>query len=263
MKREIFKFESIIKLLVQLSIALIPLLSQSQPTKKITRIVDELNQEKEVYYVLSSDTAVRHGAYKQIKYKKDLLISGYYKMGSKDSLWEEYDWVGTKNGRCKIRCSGNYSLGKKVGIWKFYNKNGELVQEYNYDTKMIASSIETKSEEESIIIVKGDTIKAKLDSPVSFIGSSVMKNHYFSQNFEYPSSAIMKGLTGTVIVTFYVDENGIASGHFIKDKLRNELDQAAMNAVKFIPNDWIPGIFNGESVKVQINMPVNFKINYH
>lgn len=250
------------KLLVQLSIVLIPLFSQSQQTKKVTKIIDELNDEKEVYYVLSSDTAVRHGSYTQIKYKKDVLISGYYKMGAKDSLWTEYDWVGTKNGRCKIRCSGNYSKGQKIGSWKFYNKNGVLVQEYNYDSKMIISSTEKKSEEESVTIINSDTIKIKLDTPVSFIGGNVMKNHYFFKNLKYPNSALEKGLNGKVIVTFYVDQNGIASGYFIKEKIGNEFDEAAIDAVKQIPNDWIPGTLNGKSVTVQVNMPVNFKITY-
>lgn len=250
------------KFLIQLSLVLIPFLSQGQQTKKVTKILDELNQVKEVYYVLSSDTAMRHGAYKQIKYKKDVLVSGFYNMGAKDSLWTEYDWVGTKNGRCKIRCSGNYSKGKKIGSWKFYNKKGELVQEYNYDSKKIISSTETTSEEESIVIMNGDTIKIKLDSPVTFIGAYVMKNHYFSQNLHYPQSAIDKGLNGKVIVTFYIDENGNATGHFIKDKIGNGFDEAAIAAVKQIPNDWIPGTLNGKAVTVQINMPVNFKVTF-
>ncbi len=250
------------KLLIQLSIVLIPLFSQSQQTRKVTKILDELNKEKEVYYVLSSDTSVKHGSYKQIKYKKDVLISGYYKMGAKDSLWSEFDWWGTKNGRCKMRCSGNYSNGKKVGIWKFYNYNGEIVQEYDYDSKKIVSSIEKNSEEEFVAIINSDTIKIKLDTPVSFIGAYVMKNHYFFRSLKYPRSALEKGQNGKVIVTFYVDQNGIASGHFIKEKIGNGFDEAAIDAVKQIPNDWIPGTVNGKLVTVQINMPVNFKITY-
>ncbi|WP_300663025.1 energy transducer TonB [Fluviicola sp.] len=250
------------KLLVQLFIVIIPVLSHGQQTKKITKITDELNEEKEVYYVLSSDTNVRHGSYKQIKYKKDILISGFYKMGVKDSIWSEYDWRGTKNGRCKIRCSGNYSNGKKIGIWKFYNYNGEIVQEYDYDSNKIISSIEKKTEEESVVIMNNDTIKIKLDTPVSFIGASVMKNHYFFENLKYPNSALEKGLNGKVIVTFYVNQNGIASGHFIKDKIGNGFDEAAINAVKQIPNDWIPGTVNDKTVTVQVDMPVNFKLTY-
>lgn len=261
MKSEILKTKLIMKLFVQLSIVLIPLLSQGQQTKKITRIIDELNSKSEVYYVLSSDTSVRHGSYKQIMYKKDILISGYYNMGVKDSLWSEYVWRGTKNGRCKIRCSGNYSNGKQIGIWKFYNYNGELVQEYDYETKKIISSTEKKSEEESVVVMNSDTIKLKLDTPVSFIGANVMKNHYFLKNLEYPHSAIEKGLSGKVIVSFYVDQNGVASGHFIKDKIGNGFDEAAIKAVKQIPNDWIPGTVEGKSVTVQVNMPVNFTIN--
>lgn len=250
------------KLLVQLSIVIIPLFSQGQQTKKITKIVDELNKKSEIYYVLSSDTTVKHGSYKQIKYKKDILISGYYKMGVKDSLWSEYDWRGTKNGRCKIRCSGLYSKGIKIGIWKFYNYNSEIVQEYDYDSKKIISSTEKKSEEESEVIINSDTIKIKLDTPVSFIGANVMKNHYFFKNLEYPDSAFEKGLSGKVIVSFYVDKNGIASGHFIKEKIGNGFDEAAINAVKQIPNDWIPGELNGQQVTVKINMPVNFKVTF-
>lgn len=256
------KTKLIMKLFFQLSIVLIPLLSHGQQTKKVTKILDELNKEKEVYYVLSSDTAVRHGSYKQIKYKKNVLISGYYKMGAKDSLWTEYDWRGTKNGRCKIRCSGNYSKGKKVGIWKFYAENGDLVQEYDYDSQKIISSTEVKSEDESVIIINSDTIKIKLDTPVSFIGAYVMQKHYFSKNLIYPNSAIDKGLGGKVIVTFYVAENGVASGHFINDKIGNGFDEAAINAVKQIPNDWIPGTVNGKSVTVQVNITVNFEIMY-
>lgn len=231
-----------------------------QKTKKVVDKLNDWSGNKEVYYVLTSDKSTRHGSYQLIGYKKTVLTTGYYNEGEKDSLWVEYDWHGTSGGRT-IRNEGDFSNGQKVGVWKYYNYKGKLVQEYDYTNNRIVSSTEISPDIESIVIVNKDTISVKLVSPLLFKGSNSMIKHHINKNLNYPQSAVEDGINGKVIVTFTVDINGIASDHIVVNKMGNGFDEAALFAVKKIPNDWIPGMLDGEPVKVIVNMPISFTLN--
>ncbi|MFZ9848470.1 MAG: hypothetical protein ACO3EE_10015 [Flavobacteriales bacterium] len=102
-----------------IALLLIPAALFSQKVKKIN---NKVTLEK--YYVLKSDTSVRHGRYEKYKYNDYLLISGYYKNGKKDSIWNEYSEYSLE-----LIANGNYVNNEKVGIWK-YPQSGVL--EYDH-----------------------------------------------------------------------------------------------------------------------------------
>jgi antitoxin component YwqK of YwqJK toxin-antitoxin module len=56
---------------------------------------------------------------------------GYYKNGLKDSLWIEYR---TTPFVKRLQSIGVYRNDNKVGIWRNYIENGNIIEQYNYDS---------------------------------------------------------------------------------------------------------------------------------
>ncbi|MFD0792866.1 toxin-antitoxin system YwqK family antitoxin [Mucilaginibacter litoreus] len=83
----------------------IPLYGFSQQTLKVTKKVSD--DVKEVYHVLASDGRTKTGLY-QAFYKNKTVVA-----------------------------NGGYSNGKRTGVWQFYNRNGKVVQSYNFDRNQL------------------------------------------------------------------------------------------------------------------------------
>lgn len=75
---------------------------------------------------------------------------------------------------------------------------------------------------------------------------------------QYPELAKKAGIEGRVFVQFVVDENGDVINPHVTRGVHEALDQAALNAVKELSFE--PGRQGGEAVKVQMALPVTFKL---
>ena len=78
------------------------------------------------------------------------------------------------------------------------------------------------------------------------------------QRVRYPTSALVHGVQGNVIVSFIVDEEGTVSEPRISGSVSYAIAQAAMEAVT--QSSFTPGIKDGKPVKVKMTMPVTFRI---
>jgi len=228
----------------------------AQATKKVT-IKNENPPTKEIFYVLKSDNETKHGPYKKTAYKNAVIVEGYFKHGSKDSVWTEYDWSGTR-----LKNKGFYEKGKRTGIWDFYNYKGELEQQYDYsNNKIVFVKINEKEKDNEFkIISKGDTLKTKLDSAPYYIGGSSTMFESLINGIKYPSSAKDQGISGKVFIAFVVNKEGKAINHFVLKPLQKECDEEALRVVKLIPDNWIPGILNKEAVEVIMVLPISFTL---
>lgn len=74
----------------------------------------------------------------------------------------------------------------------------------------------------------------------------------------YPESAKEAGIEGRVIVQFVVDENGDVTNTKVVRGVHESLDEAAVEAVK--KQTFKPGKQRGEAVKVQMSLPVTFRL---
>jgi antitoxin component YwqK of YwqJK toxin-antitoxin module len=75
-----------------------------------------------------SDDGTRQGvwkSYSEAGYEASVV---YYVNGKKDG----YTVVYHPNGALHFR--GEYRMDEKVGLWSFYDENGELAEEINFDT---------------------------------------------------------------------------------------------------------------------------------
>lgn len=74
----------------------------------------------------------------------------------------------------------------------------------------------------------------------------------------YPAEAKRKGISGTVFVLAYVDESGTVRKTLLTKGIGSGCDEAAMNAVA--SSKFKPGKDKGRYVKVQVQIPVVFKL---
>lgn len=115
-------------------------------------------------------------------------------------------------------------------------------------------------ENEDKVETENDTIYEKADISPSFPGGVVELIKYLQKNTHYPSLARENGLSGTVIVKFYIDIDGsIKEPVVIKDGVGGGCSNEAILVIKSMPK-WTPGSINGRTVKVYSTVPVSFKI---
>ena len=79
------------------------------------------------------------------------------------------------------------------------------------------------------------------------------------ERIQYPELAKKAGIEGRVFVQFVVSENGDVLNPTVTRGVHDALDQAALNAVKDLSFE--PGRQRGRAVKVQMSLPVTFKLS--
>lgn len=93
-----------------------------------------------------------------------------------------------------------------------------------------------------------------------FPGGQNALYNYVNNNIEYPEKAIDDNTTGTVRVSFVVDENGkVTRPQIVGNKLGNGLDEQALKAVTNMPA-WKPGKVHGKNVKTRLELPIAFQV---
>lgn len=82
---------------------------------------------------------------------------------------------------------------------------------------------------------------------------------YISDNLDYPQEAMENGVQGRVFVKIIVEPNGSISNAKIIRGLGYGCDEEAIRVIESMPN-WKPGMKDGEAVRVNMSVPVNFKL---
>lgn len=207
-------------------LALIPTILFGQETKKIRD-----TETGETYYVLKSDKTIKHGEYKKFAYNHSLLVKGFYKQGLKDSIWECYNFNG------EVTLKFDYSKNELI----FY-KPGDTYLTYK-------------------IINNSDNPDTTLSRPPIFLeGEAAFTSNIF-KHLRYPANALLNGIAGKVNVSFIVDKRGKTSNYKVERPLGYGLDMEAIRVLKLQPDNWLPGIQNGQAVDTEVIKSVTFKIN--
>lgn len=82
---------------------------------------------------------------------------------------------------------------------------------------------------------------------------------YLESSVQYPRICQENGITGCVVVSFIVDENGDVIHEHIRKSVDQYLDAEALRVIRSTPK-WAPGKLDGKAVKVSYSMPVNFML---
>lgn len=93
----------------------------------------------------------------------------------------------------------------------------------------------------------------------AFPGGQRGLDNYITKNVNYPQQAIDDDVSGTVHVSFVVDEQGHVTKARVLDaaNIGDGLDQEALRVVRNMPS-WMPGKVRGKKVKTRMELPISF-----
>ncbi len=92
-----------------------------------------------------------------------------------------------------------------------------------------------------------------------FPGGDEARVKYMIENVKYPETAKDKGVQGSVYVSFVVEKDGRITNTKVVKGVEKSLDTEAFRVVSAMPK-WTPGKEKGKAVRVQFNMPIQFKL---
>ncbi|WP_103030361.1 M56 family metallopeptidase [Salinibacter altiplanensis] len=117
-----------------------------------------------------------------------------------------------------------------------------------------ASTDDPTATESSSASAKDGKVFMVVEDPPKLVGGMSA----LQESISYPEAAKEAGIEGRVIVQFIVDENGAVTNPTVTRSVQEGLDQAALDAVK--AQEFKPGQQDGEAVKVQLSLPVTFRV---
>lgn len=100
---------------------------------------------------------------------------------------------------------------------------------------------------------------ADIEEYPGFPGGDDAMAKFLRNNIKYPPAAIRAEKQGKVYVEIMVEKNGQISDVKVVRGIGFGLDEEAVRAVKVMPA-WTPGKYNGNSVRVRMSIPINFRL---
>ena len=107
---------------------------------------------------------------------------------------------------------------------------------------------------------KNDMLFSVVEVMPQYPGGQIAMMKYIMENMKYPEQAMKKGIQGRVAVSFIVEKDGSISDVKPIHSVHTLLDKEAVRVVKSMPK-WSPGKQNGKPVRVQLIVPIMFKLN--
>ena len=107
---------------------------------------------------------------------------------------------------------------------------------------------------------KNDMVFDVVEVMPQFPGGQIAMLKYIMENIKYPEQAMKKGIQGRVAVRFIVEKDGSISNVSPIHPVHPLLDKEAIRVVKSMPK-WSPGKQHGKPVRVQLIVPIMFKLN--
>ncbi len=83
---------------------------------------------------------------------------------------------------------------------------------------------------------------------------------YIYQNIEYPETAKRNAVQGTAVASFVVEKDGRISKLKIVRSVSRECDLEVLRVIRSFPT-WIPGTQQGKTIRIQMTLPVRFKLS--
>ncbi|UJP64714.1 energy transducer TonB [Mongoliitalea daihaiensis] len=148
--------------------------------------------------------------------------------------------------------------GYKIGVWEYFDKPEELSLVVDYDKGQI---LYFKSDSSSYPIKYGDTfVEMKVDRPARYMGSMHEMNSIIQRNLIFPTQARRKSTVGTLHILFEVDSTGQAQDFKVFNDIGDGCGEAAIDAIKQVPNLWVPAMVDGKAYSSRFAIPVTFAI---
>lgn len=244
------------KFIISIFILLFSYIGFSQKLKTISEDDYELFCRNE-YTVLKKNKSVKHGRFRSIYVNGNPREEGYYKFGSKDSLWTYFH-----HSKPIMSSRGYYAEGEKVGIWDYFDSKEQSRHRYNHSTGVLLyTTFKDTAKTHSIRISEDSIIQDKVTRPPIFLLGEKAQLRIIRNNIVYPNEAIQSNIFGTVFIQFFINRYGIAIDHKVTQSVGGGCDEEALRVVKLIPNEWIPGVYKNELKEMLVLIPITFVLN--
>jgi protein TonB len=111
------------------------------------------------------------------------------------------------------------------------------------------------------IVKDAHGIYSQAEVAPEFPGGQDGLSNYINRNLEYSQTAIDNGISGTIHISFVVDEHGKVVDPQVMDSknLSAELNEETLKLFKSMPL-WKPGLIKGKKVKTRLELPVSFQL---
>ncbi|MCB0806210.1 MAG: M56 family metallopeptidase [Bacteroidales bacterium] len=105
-----------------------------------------------------------------------------------------------------------------------------------------------------------DKVYTMVEEMPEYPGGDEARIKYFQENITYPEAAKKNGIEGRVFVSFIVEKDGSITHVEVLRGIGGGCDEEAVRVISAMPN-WKPGKQKGKPVRVQFNMPIEFKLS--
>jgi protein TonB len=110
------------------------------------------------------------------------------------------------------------------------------------------------------VIETGNAIEIMPDIKPSFPGGNEALKKFMRNNLRYPDRARINEISGTVTLSFLVDEFGnISNIEILKNELGYDGEQEALRMMKLMPK-WEPGYYKGNKIKARFIQNIRFEL---
>jgi TonB family protein len=164
----------------------------------------------------------------------------------KDGRYQEWYISGEK----KVLC--NYSNDKLNGDFQVFYKNGNVKRSEKWNNGEWISG-------ECFDENGNKTDYCSYQELASFIGGLSGLYNYIGKSLRYPIAAQRAGIQGKVVVHFFINTDGSITDVKVVKSINEDLDAEAVRIIKNMPN-WKPGRFEGQLVRNEFTLPINFKL---
>jgi hypothetical protein len=190
---------------------------------------------EEVFQVTDQDKNIRDGAYQVVGNEKKVLVKGAY------------------------------TNGKRTGVWSYYNPQGELLQQYDYDK---AAVVFAASDTTGIVHFQSQVLEPADDSdkvePPQKIGGANYGFYLLYDSRDIPAE--VKAVNdGTMTYRLTISEKGKLEGYSVIFTGKSLEPITEMKSLRGIPEDateFIPASVNGKPVRSAMIYVVSLNISH-
>lgn len=262
--------------------AAIPVMGQSDKTASASSKDDVLTYVEEMPSFPGGDIALLNFISQNCKYPLNAQINGIHGKVVVSFIVERDGTISDVKIARSVESSLDYEAKKVVMAmpkWNPGKQNGipvrvrhqvpvvfKIDSDIDNNTSQVTNPVASVVDIDSIHETNNLASIADKDEPFtvvermpSFPGGDAALIAFLRENVHYPTSAVMKGIQGRVVVSFIVECNGSISEVKVIRSVCRELDEEAMRVVMAMPK-WIPGMQSGRLVRVKYQVPVSFSM---
>jgi TonB family protein len=182
----------------------------------------------------------------------------FYKSGAVKSCGRfeqnkgEGEWIHFFENQNK-ESEGKFRNGKREGKWIFYHENGVIgsVEIYEADSLQKMRCWDEKGVPQSVCYE---------EQIAEFPGGQSAMMEFLGENLQYPGMLREMGITGRVVVSFNVDQEGNLSNFIIIKSVDEEFSKEVLRILPLMPK-WTPTISHGRVLQTRFTLPIVFRLN--